>query len=79
VISDPADIDTSVMQEYLLREIEHQTRRLTRTKPTTGEDEMYRLAYVQALESDGRYSGRRASLREQAKRTSLKYYPLDLG
>lgn len=79
VITDPADIDTSVMQEYLLREIEHQSRLLTRTKPVATEDEMYRLAYTQALEADNRYSGRRAALRSQSRRTSLKYYPLDFG
>jgi hypothetical protein len=79
VISDPADIDTSVMQEYLLREVEKQSRLLTRTKPMADEDQMYQIAFIQALEADNRYSGRRASLRNQSRRTSLKYYPLDLG
>lgn len=78
VISDPVDIDTTVMQEFLLRELERQSRLVSRTKPTGNEDELHALAFTQALEADSRYSGRRASMRWQARRTALRDYPIQL-
>jgi len=67
LISDPIDIEMESMQNYLLRECERQVRIGTKYQPTAFEEELHKLAMMQAFEADNRAteprwsgSGRRA-------------------
>lgn len=78
-ISDPADIDYDVHYTYLLREMEKQFRLVARMKPIELEDREREMALIRAMESDSKYSGRRASLRRQASRSGVENYPVNFG
>lgn len=78
-ISDPADIDYDVHYTYLLRECEKQFRLMARMKPLEAEDREREMALVRAMETDSKYSGRRASLRRQASRSGIENYPINFG
>lgn len=76
VISDPADIDVAVMQDYLLREVEYQFRQVAREKPTPTEQADYDLALLRAREADNRSTSRSAALRKQTRRSGFIHYPI---
>lgn len=79
VLTDPVDIAAETMAEYLLRECEKQYRAVARMKPAGNEDTNYALAFQQALEADGRYTGRVAAMRQQSRRSGFSHYPIDFG
>lgn len=79
LISDPVDIDRTVMGELLLREVERQFRIVGRTgSPKQQAEEMtaYSLALTVAREADVRFTGRQAALRSQTRRSGFMHYPV---
>ncbi len=79
VISDPADIDPDCHATLMLRLIEKHFRAITRLKALSSEDGELQVAILRALETDSRYSGRQAALRQQAMRSGLKDHPISFS
>lgn len=75
-ISDPADIDPDVHSTLLFRLIEKHFRLVARMKALANEDGDLQVALVSALETDSRFTGRLAALRQQATRSGLRHHPI---
>lgn len=76
LISDPADIDRTIMADYLYREIENQFRIVARSKPLPTESGDYAMALLRAQEADNRSTARSAALRKQTRRSGFIHYPI---
>lgn len=75
VISDPADIEPSTHEVYLLRECERQMRMVARMDTKRDEAVEYDLSIERARETDAKNTAPRASGRWQAGRSGLRYHP----
>lgn len=79
VISDPVDVDSPSMADYMLREVENQFRILARAKPLDAELREYELSMTRAREADNRATTRSASLRKQTRRSGFIHYPIQFA
>lgn len=77
LVSDPIDLDVTVMNEYFLRECEKQWRAISRSKATPEEMQMYTMALTQAREADNRDNSRAAVMRKQSRRSGFIHYPIN--